>query len=113
MLRPVLPKLVQNEPHSFLVTNMRHRRNSIRPDLSRLADILIRNGQSRPHNIPTFENFTPFVLIDENFEKFQFSSRSACIDFKLFLEFVLFVFVNFGGDVLVDLAVGEAGVLLL
>lgn len=52
---------------------MRHRWQPIHEHLSGHEMLIDRQGQPRPHNISSFEDFNPIVILDDGFDEPEFA----------------------------------------
>lgn len=49
------------------------------------ADLILGEGQSRPENVSSFEDFYPVVVLDDGFDQSEFPPAMAGVDFDFLL----------------------------
>ena len=65
------------------MAKMRHRRHSINPDLRSQINLLLRDRQPRPQQIPFLKYLKPIVIFNKNLQQLELSSWSTSINFEL------------------------------
>ena len=99
LLRPVLPEFIEDVAERSLVAEVGHRGQTIHEHLSRHEVLVDRQGESRPHDISSFEDLNPVIVLDDGFDQSQLASAVAGVHLHpLFAVRVLLPHVELRGQ---------------
>lgn len=73
------------------MAKMGHGWNPIDLHFSGQFDLIHRQGQSRPHDIASFEHFYPIIFLYDGFDQSEFTSAMTAINLNFFLSLRMFL----------------------